>query len=438
MTIVPTKSSGNLCTEQEALFRIPTVLILLCAFFLPLGPALEGVMHVNLSKTYAALASLLIIYWALFARRKFSSVPPAITLFLLYFLLHTFITYVLIFPERLTGEYIYEIYTLDGRILSELPWTAGFSRMMLFAGFTYVLATYLRNDWQFRGLAYSIGAGLLVTLLVGREDLQISGSSIRIAAGFYNPNYFGSVAATVCFLNLMALAKAGGSVKNKIISCCFVITGLTGCIVSGSRGSLFSLVVGLIVMLYYTPGFSRRVCNVTILVLIVVLAFVIMPADIRETVGMRFSREGLVRGSGAIRLETLSQYIAQMPRYFFTGVGYGRSREILIETVVLPRATHNQYLAVLVGHGIVGLLLFLLGLWQVWKRLRRRCGWFDSRRIDAIYCGLFAAWMFMHLFGTRSTSRPWWFSLGVIAAYGAMKRIGQSTAERRSNSKKAS
>jgi O-antigen ligase len=286
------------------------------------------------------------------------------------------------------------------------------------------LATYLKTDRQLQAVAFSMGLGLLITLVISTRGFHTYyGFDVRSAGAFTNANYFGSVAVTVFFLNLAVWVKAGNSPKSRILSGCLILVSLTGCLVSGSRGALFGLVAGLLVMLRYTAGPCRRIRNAAALVVLIMLAILLVPAGYAETLQARVSIERLVEDNAAGRLSVWAAYIVRMSRYVLTGLGYGRSLTLTVGVLPQPRSTHNHYLAVLVDLGVMGLLLFVLGLWQVWRALRYPSRQIGDWRIDAVYRGFFVAWLFLLSTGTRGTSRAWWLSLGVIVAYGRAKRM---------------
>ena len=70
MTVISTQASKDFQTNKQSLWKIPTVLMLLCGFFLPWGTELESVIHINPSTVFAAIASILVVYWMLFARKS--------------------------------------------------------------------------------------------------------------------------------------------------------------------------------------------------------------------------------------------------------------------------------------------------------------------------------------------------------------------------------
>lgn len=446
----PAGTITSTSSGRDSLLRIPTVLILLCAFFLPWGPGAEGMIHINVSKVFAALAFLLIVCWVFGAKHRFgalprpyvdstrsfgtlacllvvhwlqcvrdriSVMPRAITWFLLYLLVHTFVTYVVVFPDSPRVDRIVEAYTGN-------TWFGGLIRTMLFAVFAYALATFLKTDRQVQAVAFSMGAGLLITLLISTYGSHTYyGFDVRSAGAFTNANCFGSVSVTVFFLNLVVWVKAGNSPKSRILPGCLILVSLTGCLVSGSRGALFGLVAGLLVMLRYTAGPCRRIRNAVALVLVIMLAVLLVPPGYAETVQARLSIERLTNDRLAGRLDIWAAYIVRMSRYVLTGIGYGRSITLTVGVLPQPHATHNYYLMVLVDLGVVGLLLFVLGLWQVWRGLRCHSRQIGDWRIDAVYRGFFVAWLFLLSTGTRGTGREWWLSLGVIVAYGRLKQM---------------
>jgi O-antigen ligase len=409
--------------------------MLLCAFFLPWGPRLESTIHINLSKMFAVFASLLILHWILCARRKLVAMPPAFTLFLLFFIFHTVVVYTLVFTEWLNPDDTAEIYTASGKQILVEPWISGFSRMALFAFFSYALATYLRKDSQFRMISFAIGAGLLITILLSRSERWISIHptfiDTRYSAGLNNPNRFGSVAMTVYFLNLATWVGSGHRLRRRVLSGCFILVGLMGCLASGSRGILCSLAIGSIVMLYYVPTLPKKACFIAFIALVFILALSFVPADIYESFESRVNPERLDTSQAAGRFYIWRGYMAQASRYFVTGVGFGRSHKMVTAMLPFPRSTHNEYLEKLVSLGIAGLLLFLWGLQQAWRRLKVCTVQIDNRTMNAIYRGFFISWLTFHLVANNQTSRAWWFSLGMIMAFSLVQKqkILQQTIE---------
>jgi O-antigen ligase len=244
----------------------------------------------------------------------------------------------------------------------------------------------------------------------------------RYSAGLNNPNRFGSVAMAVYFLNLATWVGAGHSLRRRMLSGCFILVGLMGCLASGSRGILCSLVVGSIIMLYYVPTLSKKACFIAFIALVFILALSFVPADIYESLGSRVSPERLATTQAAGRFYIWKGYMSQASRYFVTGVGFGRSREMVTTMLPFPRSTHNEYLEKLVSLGIAGLLLFLWGLQQAWRRLKVCTAQIDNRTMNAIYRGFFISWLTFHLVANNQTCRAWWFSLGTIMAFSLVQK----------------
>ena len=401
---------------------VPSVLIPLCAFFAPWGSGLQQVVNLDLSKIFVGLAILLILYWFLFVYHKMRSFPHYFNYFILFVTLHTFITYVLIFPRELKFGYTDEIILQNDFIRLQEAKGMIIARFFLFVLFGYALGYFLRNRKRLMSLSLAYGIGLTSVMILGGYrsfDMYEGVLEMRLSGGFLDPNAFGLSAVTAVFLNIIVIIELGVKKWNKLFSIIFIGVGMLGIFFSGSRTALFGLFVGLLVLLIYSPHTKKKIQIFAGLLMIASAIFLFIPHGVRQTIESRTNLEKILESRATGRLDIWGDYLYKVPDYALKGVGMGRSMEVIRDSWTAKWGVpHNNYLLVWIEFGTLGLIFFIAGLWKMWKRVS--CHKIQSKKTikDATILGLFAAWLsisfFLDNFGLRET----WIVLGVVVAYG--------------------
>jgi len=388
------------------------ILIILSAFFATWGSGLQKIANFDLSKIFVGLASLLIFYWWLFVRYKFRVFPRYFNYFILFVFIHTLITYGLIFPEELKFGYMSKIALQNGFIRLQESNGMIIIRFFLFALFGYALASLLKTEKELIGLSLAYGAGLAAVMMIGG---YLSG--IRLCGGVLDPNAFGLSTVIAIFLNMIVLNKQDLKVWIKIISVIFIIFAIIGILWSGSRGAILGAFIGLLVLLIYLSTIKRRIQIIIGLLMISIIVFLFLPRINRETIKSRVSFEGIQKFQGEERLSLWRDYLGEVHRYAIIGVGMNRSLEVT-KNFRIPKQLdpHNNYLETWVEFGIMGFILFILGLYKMWYNIH-----FKKMPMDASILGLFTAWLTISFFMSNFTTRDTWIVLGIAAAYGSMK-----------------
>jgi len=429
MGAVSSKLAKNQVSKRTKLLSVPMILILLCGFFLPWGPGMQKVATLYISKVFAAFGFLLIIYWFLFARDKFNVFPPFFNYFVLFIVLHTFITHFLLSSEGWIFKYLEHEYKAGGIGFLKVRESLGIqaARVFIFILLSYAVAYFLKNDNDRRvtvmTLAY--GAGLTATIMIGGfvyVSALAAGTDTRLSAGFLDPNCFGSHAFSVIFLSLLIVLRPKLNIVVKLLATGYILIAMLGLLSSSSRSALLALCTGFMVILIYMPGLRKKIRFASVSLLLAVAIFALVPQNYREILKARVSIERLLadqRGKG--RLKLWPEYLKQTPKYFLTGNGLGQAEEVLKDSPIHAYSPHNEYLYVLVQYGIVGLLCFFLALWQLWQRVRYRMHQYKTTARDAVYLGFFSAWLVFIFLVDAHIARNWWFSLGIIAAYGCSR-----------------
>jgi len=405
-----------------------SILLVLTAFFATWGAGLQQISSFDLSKIFPSLAVLLIFYWALFVRHKIRSFPPIFNYFMLFFILHTIVTYAILLPSEFTFGITQEFQLQGGFVNFHQGNGMAIARFLLFALYAYAIASLLRTEKMLIAFALAYGAGLTIVMMLGGYRV-ISGeiSDLRLSAGFLNPNLFGTSALMCIFLNLFVLIKRGLIKSTKIFAIGFIIIGILGILLSGSRSCLLGLIVGLFILLIYVPKIKIKIKLIAGFVIIISLLLCFVPQYVRDNLEVRMNilekieSDGI--GSANVRFAIWRDYAKELPKYFFTGIGFHRSKEATKKSfnTRINYYLHNRYLHTLVEFGFIGFLLFLGGLRQLWKRISCYSWQIKISITDSVILGFFSAWLVMMMFRSYSGSRDLWIFLGIIAGYGTMK-----------------
>lgn len=408
---------------------IPSALIFLCAFFAPWGAGLQQVANFDLSKIFVGFMLLLVLYWLLFIsfiNYEAPAFPRYFNYYILLVALHTFIGYMFIFPEGLSFGYTGVHYLQGGFIRVQEANGIYVARFFLFALLGYALASLLKNEKQLTGLCLIYGAGLAAVMTLNGYVYMCEGNlGGRLAGGFLNPNAFGTSAAMTIFLNMTVLAMQGVKIRNKILGIIFIGIGVIGVLLSGSRGAMLGVVIGLLVVLKYAPSIKEKGKLVSMILVAGIMGLYFLPQYARQNMEVRVNVQNMYEGRGANRLDIWTDYLSKFSDYALTGVGLGRSREAIKDVWTVEWGVpHNDYLEVFVEFGIIGLLLFIIGLQMMWKRIS---SWHKIQSeskalLSAAILGLFSAWLVISFFQSNFLFRDTWIVLGVIAAHGSTRQ----------------
>jgi len=347
---------------------------------------------------------------------------------MLFVILHTIVTYAFLLPSEFTFGVTQEFQLQGGFVRFYQGSGMAVARFFLFALYAYAIASLLKTEKMLIAFALAYGAGLTIMMTLGGYSvISREISDMRLSAGFLNPNSFGASALICIFLNLFILVKYHSGKLIKIFAIIFLGTGMFGLLSSGSRNSILGLVVGLFVLLLYIPKVKMKIKIVACIVFIITLIGFFLPQHVWQTLNVRFNfiekiKEGGIENAN-VRFGIWKDYIREMPEYILTGVGFNRSTEAtkLSYTTRNNWIPHNRYLHTIVEFGFIGFILFMAGLWQLWKRISYHSQKMKIPPSNYVISGLFSAWIIMLLFGSYSGSRDLWIFLGIIASYGTMK-----------------
>lgn len=418
-----------------AIVLLRTILVCCCAFWAPWGPAiiLPGT-SIGASKLFVASSCLLIAYWLAIVRRKFSAFPPAYNLLILFILLHSLVVYGFLhrgeldlsrWSDTAINESILNVEEGRGTLVF---------RFFFNATMAYAVAGSIRTRREIKYAAVSFCIGfILMIVLCSRSSISYSEGFYRLTGGFLNPNDFGLAAMTVVFFSALILLTPKRGVAASGIACLSLIAGLYGVLASASRSSMGGMAVGLVVLFHFSKA-SQKIRYVASGLLVILLVALFLSDETHTAISHRYSLETMRNTRGSMRMDIYRDYLVQLPRYVYTGVGLKRATEVTKDSytthkILIP---HNAYIQYLVEFGGLGLLLFLLSLWQFFTSLKlplRQKQSLDRR--DVLMLGFLLAWAAMFFVGSAD-SRMFWFSWALLAAHRSQLLMPQGA----NNSKK--
>lgn len=263
---------------------------------------------------------------------------------------------------------------------------------------------WMDRAWILAGIACAVlfmAGSRQMVLETGRESLIIFGTET-------DPNEFGGALLIPISLSMHYYLKVE-KLRGKILHIALILIEVYIVLATGSRGALLATAVGLVLTMCFSMKTSAK--NVIIIIVATLLGvniFInwILPAVPKDVIE-RLSLEAILDDGGSKRDFIWSTGIKGV----FEGspirmmFGYGEGNRLVLDTTGEAKAMHNQFLQVLANYGIVGVILYLNLLYQVFKNMIKR----NSR-----YLGAF--WGMMALSMTLSMSpsyKPLWILMMV-------------------------
>lgn len=200
----------------------------------------------------------------------------------------------------------------------------------------------------------------------GRRTMIVFGNEI-------DPN----ILSAIMMIALIITVERALKKQNDRLLMAMAIFLLMGILLTGSRGGVISTAVGIIV--YFFLSFKeRKVRRKAILIALAVLiaTMIIIPFLPKNLIGSRFAWKNLLGleeyEMGAHNRWTIWSYA--LPLALNKPVlGYGCGNFFYaISSVYRKTASHNLFVLLLIESGIVGLSLFVTGLWRIFRTVRKQ------------------------------------------------------------------
>jgi O-antigen ligase len=258
-------------------------------------------------------------------------------------------------------------------------------------------------------LAYVLGA--LVTAIQTVMSLHMHGSANRFSTGTADPN---AVAMTLALAVPIAW-YLGMTYRRPLLRwlCrAYLPVGLLGLALTGSRGGLVAVIVGLMIvpltMTTLSPG--RLATAVALLSLSGAVAVAYVPENVVQRLATtRSSVENLSLGG---RFEIWKAGIRAFAYRPLAGYGAGAFKRAASPWLAEPRVAHNSFVSILVEQGLIGFMLYITMIATVLLAL------FNLRHLERRYAlVLFATVIVAMLPLSWEDGKPVWLIMSALVAY---------------------
>jgi len=270
-------------------------------------------------------------------------------------------------------------------LMNELPNLSLYEELVSLKGWLnpilvfFILYNVLDDEKQCR---YAMG-GLLVFLVVtivsaiavytGGFELGKLKIAKERSAGFAEPNQF--AAYLVLFVPLFISGLLFGGYRKKLFSVFIIFGVMISLFITGSRGGMISLLIAVLVYFYIFR--ALRLLRLWALILTLCFgiplfgasAFFFAPEKARKTVMERFDPTK-AKDTDEFTAGRISLWKNGF-RLFLDSPVYGHGQATFIPLMKknfrISGNSHNDYLLYLVHHGVIGLGLFLMVLWTLFR-----------------------------------------------------------------------
>lgn len=231
--------------------------------------------------------------------------------------------------------------------------------------------------------------------------------------GYSDPNFLSML---LIYPILIALIK----IKNNRMGYFYFIAAmlmLYGIILMGSRGTIFAIIITMIIKFY----FEKKYKTIFLMCALLLSLGYYMYDLIYETIGNRYDLQFMLETGGAGRMDIWSVGYEIIKDNFICGVGVFNSSFVYNHYVSLAgiggsrdyvRLMHNLYIEIMAELGLIGMLLYLN---LIYRTLRGKAGFLINKCPEVIYSiiAVSISSMFLHTLSEKIL----WFLLGVAGAY---------------------
>lgn len=299
-------------------------------------------------------------------------------------------------------------------------------QVALFWGILLGLSTEFDSQQAYRRFALVVGwTGVLLTAF-HLSSFALSPQPFlagRFRSYYALPTNFANGYA-IFVIAMLWLGLRGERTVARIAAGGGVLAGIAMLVLSGTRNSILSIAVGILV---FAAAWPRRIATAGILATIFIGLVLVTMGDAFPGLEGIFNRFSKVESSTRQEVWALTwRYIAERP---VVGYGIGKAGDVLGETLQSWEKaefinTHNAYLGIWLQHGIIGLSLVLVlmgtGLIKGFRTLYAKTtdGWVrDSLALPlSMFAALAAGGMFEEYLTSRGSVQQitWGMSLMLI------------------------
>ena len=279
-----------------------------------------------------------------------------------------------------TPIYMWGIYLIICFV--SIIWSQNFGRSInSFIGLAeiYVITVLIQNnsfsltlkDKLFKAIIFSGVIYLLILFFFSRTQIYTSREIISFGEfGGMDPNEWCCYMIAPVVLALSFFFKKEVNIVVKILIVIFEGLVLYGCVLSGSRGGLLSILVSITLsLLYFLRNNLKRICVILLGVVLLIGVFVIYVLPrLPDVLLERFKLENILSNGGSGRSDIWKEsilYLLENPFRLFFGCGvYGAQK--------IPNTTHNQCLQVLIDNGLIGGVVYIAFLISIFNTAKNK------------------------------------------------------------------
>ena len=276
--------------------------------------------------------------------------------------------------------YIWGIYLIICFV--SIIWSQNFGRSIdSFIGLAeiYVITVLIQNnsfsltlkDKLFKAVIFSGVIYLFILFFFSESQIYTDRKIISFGKfGGMDPNEWCCYMIAPVVLALSFFFKKEVNIVVKILIVIFEGLVLYGCVLSGSRGGLLSILVSIVLsLLYFLRNNLKRISAILLCVILLIGIFVIyILPRLPDVLLERFKLENILSNGGSGRIDIWKesiQYLLENPFRLFLGCGvYGAQK--------IPGTSHNQYLQVIVDNGLIGALAYIAFLISIFNAAKNK------------------------------------------------------------------
>ena len=205
---------------------------------------------------------------------------------------------------------------------------------------------------------------LLVCIAWLNRSSGYYGFRLTICEGF-NPNQLAINLVFLCVIVFNFVFSANVNCFGKLARIIVLLFGVWILFLTGSRSSMFGLMVGIIFSLFYQLKLIRNKKNIVFtIVIVIVCIIIILNLGFLDTGESRFIIDRYLYNK-FLNVENQSRYhiwksyfTYVVPNFWLFGTGGAKSGTLYSMRYGMGAGAHNIILAILVPYGIIGLIIF--------------------------------------------------------------------------------
>lgn len=222
----------------------------------------------------------------------------------------------------------------------------------------------------------------------------------------------------------------------KVISAITSLILLTGLILTYSRGGFISLFLMLVLAMFKIVSGKNRTKILAISVPCIIVAFIIFYYAFADQFLARMETLSVLSSSESAQTEgSLKQryfyYFQLAPKLFMQHPVFGVGFREFVFSNPYGQVTHNTYLEVLVGMGVIGFIPFVAILFLSWKDLRSAQKFNNNNPFVHSYAVAleigFLGYLFASMFLTLDLNKVLWMSIALTSVVLNLSRIYSGT-----------